>query len=87
MRHNRKKKEMQRSVDRRPNRTSTVTGEEERREVQIRKESCTHQGKHTQAGGWLSMFTLSQLAKRISKPPPARLPARSPGPHAAGEQF
>ena len=28
MSHNRKKKEMQRSVDRRPNRTSTVTGRE-----------------------------------------------------------
>lgn len=69
MSHNRKKKEMQRSVDRRPNRTSTVTGREGRREVKIRKESCIHQSKHTQAEGWLSMFTLSQLAKHSSMPP------------------
>lgn len=49
--------------------------EKGRREVKIRKESCIHQSKHTQAEGWLSMFTLSQLAKRSSMPPACCPPA------------
>lgn len=79
-----RKKEMQRSVNRRPNRTAQLQEKKGRREGKIRKEYCIHQSKHTQAGGWFSMFTLSQLAKHSSMPP-ARLP--SPCPHAADEHL
>lgn len=76
MSHNRKKKEMQRSVNRRPNRTAQLQEEKGRREVKIRKEYCIRQSKHTQAEGWFSMFTLSQLAKHSSMPPAHPLPCR-----------
>lgn len=67
---------MQRSVNGRPNRTAQLQEEKGRREGKIRKEYCIHQSKHTQAGGWFSMFTLSQLAKHSSMPP-AHCPRRA----------